>query len=275
MQKSSQHQQNAGPQPATRRSARPLEPAAPAGRLDAPAQLLQMQAAFGNRHVQRQLFTPLGAGGGYSGLMERDRRQTELTRVPPTSGPNRIKVWFNTFIPDAQVPGPPGSECFSGDNRGFSNAIHASSRTHQEIEFDVSTLTKTIDFKDTGTSHEVNCTTGAVMSTGKAPTSGLTNGSVTRSSSEILVDFLVEAVNPLVRGAPAIDASVVFHVDPAVQTCRLTGQHDGFPAYEAYVTADGGAGVTVHTHDPRTSGDDIMSLFPPMDEAVATTAVSF
>src|SRR5690242_2394732 len=33
----------------------------------------------------------------------------------------RVKVWWNTFIPMAKVDGPPGSECFTGDGRGFSN----------------------------------------------------------------------------------------------------------------------------------------------------------
>jgi hypothetical protein len=105
--------------------------------------------------------------------------------------------------------------------------------------------------------------------------SELTNGSVVRSGSDILVDFQVAAKNPLVALAPAIDADVVFHINPMGRTCRLTGKHDGFPAYEAYVTADGGAGVPVYTYDPIAAGEDITALFPPMDKMAGGTGTRF
>ena len=186
-----------------------------------------------------------------------------------------VKVWFNAFIPQKKIDGPPFHECFEGDGRGFSNNIHASSRTHQEIEFDVTTLAKTIDFKDTGTTREVRCATGAEIAHKKAPPSQLTNGGVARSGGEIVVDFQEAAKNPLVWFAPAIDADVVFHVDPAARTCHLTGKHDGFPAYEAYVTADRGAGSTVYTYDPVAAGKGTLALFPPMDKTAGGAGTKF
>ena len=229
--------------------------------------------------LQRQFLFPPLQGGGYTGIHEREQRSAFAPLYPPGWRPTMrtIKVWFNTFIPMAKISGPPGHDCFTGDDRGFSNSIHASSRTHQEIEFDVTTFAKTIDWKDTGTSHEVDCKTGAVEHTGKAPVSELNNGGVVpdASAGQIKVAFQVSATNPLVTGAPAIDADVVFQVDPVHRRCTLFGEHDGFPAYEAYVTAGGGAGNTVYTYDPRTAGEGILALFPPMDKVVSGTGTTF
>lgn len=139
----------------------------------------------------------------------------------------------------------------------------------------MTTLAKTLDFKDTGVSHEIDCKTGKVLGSSKAPVSELTNGNVARSGSEILVNFKESAKNPLVKFAPAIDADVVFYIDPVGRTCKLAGQHDGFPAYEAYVTVNGGAGVTVYSYDPIKAGESIDALFPPMDKTTSGSVVSF
>jgi hypothetical protein len=188
----------------------------------------------------------------------------------------RIKAWINTFIPHRQIEGPPGSQCFTGDNRSFSNHIHASSRTHQEIEVEVGTLTKTIDFKHVGTTHEVECTTGKVIKSGTAPTSQLTNGPVqSRTSADINILFLAAASNPLVKLAPAIDFEAVFRVNPMTRKCTFEIEHDGFPAYEAYITFNGGSGVTVYNYDPIPAGETPKALFPPMDKSGKVSGVSF
>ena len=193
--------------------------------------------------------------------------------APQTNSPKTIKVWLNTFIPDAMAKDPAG-RCFTGDNRNFSSDVHASSRTHQEIEFDVESLTKTINWRNTGETHRVDCETGNVLETGKAPESSMTNGEVTRSGEFILVQFKAASQNPLIT-APAIDLDVTFRINPATREVWLVGEHDGFPAYEAYIAADGGAGVPIYSHDPRQTGDSPISLFPPMDKKVETSATNF
>lgn len=194
----------------------------------------------------------------------------------PSVGPvRRVKVWVNAFIPHTTIEGPPGSECFAGDARGFSNAVHASSRAHQEIEFEVGTLRQTIDWRHVGTTHEVDCATGAGVGTGTAPTSELTNGPVTALGSLVEVRFRTAARNPLVAAAPAIDLDGKFAVDPASRTCVFVGKHDGFPAYEAYVAADGGAGVFVYGYDPRSVGEGPTALFPPMEKTAFGRPVRF
>jgi len=192
----------------------------------------------------------------------------------PKSIPHTVKVWMNSFIPDPMVKQPLFRTCLKGDGRSFSNLIHASYRSHQEIEFDTTTLAS-IDWADTGTSANLNCKTGAVEKTGKAPTSGLKNGPVTRSGGDVLVDFSASVSDPLLTIACAIDLKVQFHVNPATRQCSLSGKHDGFPAYEAYVTADGGAGVSVYTYGPTAAGEGPMALCGGLDKTVPSKSVTF
>ncbi len=70
--------------------------------------------------------------------------------------------------------------------------------------------------------------------------------------------------------APAIDWEVVFdlHVrEMASGGVRvygtLTGKRDGFPGYEGYVMSR-----LIHSHDPRKTGDFLLSLFPPMEYTI-------
>jgi hypothetical protein len=67
------------------------------------------------------------------------------------------------------VDGPPGHECFAGDNRGFSDSPSASSRTHQGIEVKAEATSPTVDIRRIGTTHEVDCTTGTVLAADGAP----------------------------------------------------------------------------------------------------------
>src|SRR5712691_10950714 len=193
---------------------------------------------------------------------------------PPATAPapavKKVKVWMNTFIPMRQVPVPvapsvgPFSACLAGDGRGFSNFIHASYRTHQEIEFDPSTFATILDWKDTGTSHLQECLTGAVIVSAKASTSTIGNaGPLASGGGNARVDFQVDAAVPVLPAAPAINLDLSFHVDPIRRLCMITGEHDGFPAYEGYVAPDGGAGVPVYTYDPRAHGAGPTNLFPP------------
>jgi Protein of unknown function (DUF3238) len=182
--------------------------------------------------------------------------------------PRRIKVWVKSFIPQSMVDGPPGFKCFLGDNRGFSNSINISARGHQEVEFDVATLSKTLEWQETGTTHQVNCQTGAILKQKKASKSGLRSALIRRSGNEILVTFQGAINNPVVPGSPDIDLNVTFRINPVTRQAVLIGEHDGFPAYEAYITADGGAGVPVYQYDPRLTRDGISALFPPMERKV-------
>ena len=243
-------------------------------------ELVHTMQQGGSDTIKRQLF--LGQGGGYRGVMDRDRaRARQMTQQRPPLTLQKIKVWLNTFIPQTIVDGPPFHECFLGDDRGFSRNISASSRTHQEIEFSVPSLAVLNEWRHIGTTHEVNCSTRAALDSDTASINEIyTNlpysGPVTRySANEILVLMVVHASNPLVRGAPAIDALAIFHIDPYNRYCYMTGFHDGFPGYEAYISGDGVMTEQVYSFDPVAAGNSISSLFPPMDISINNTGTRF
>jgi hypothetical protein len=223
-------------------------------------------------------------------IVQRQVPAAPTYRLTPTSsqipvaapGLTAVKIWLNTFIPMATA-GP-----YAGDNRGFSADIQASHRTHQEIEFETASLHKTIDWKHVGTSHIM--VPSALLpvrvppmflpplipvASDTASSDTLTNGPLLPSGDEVLVHFEVDSANPLAPGAPAINLEADFHINMGLRTCRLVGNHDGFPAYEAYITANGGAGTAVYRYDPRTEGEGPRALFPPMDKYVSTKAVAF
>lgn len=203
-------------------------------------------------------------------LIEASSRRPERERRPY---PN-VKVWINSFIPHERVDGPPGYECFAGDGRGFSANPAASSRTHQSMELSASGTTA--DIRRIGTTHEVSCDTGDVIESDTASEDELTNNAIIgqRTSAQADVFFVADASNPLVSGAPAINLEAEFHLNLATRACIFNIEHDGFPAYEAYISADGGPPVKVYTYDPRAHGETINDLLPPMDWN-STVNVSF
>jgi|GEM_PF-5571614 len=211
--------------------------------------------------IQRQLFTPQAAGGGFGGLLDRGgiSSVTPNTQVEPR--PKKIKVWVNSFIPDARIDGPPGSECFAGDNRSFSDNPLASSRTHQEVEFNVDTSEKISDIRRIGTSHEVSCSTGVIIGTGTAPLDELDKGRVAKSGRLTYVSFSASATNPLVTIAPSIDINLLFEIDPFARQCSLKGFRDQYPAYEGYIKADGNSPAFVFGYDPRRNNEGPIGLF--------------
>jgi Ca2+-binding RTX toxin-like protein len=81
------------------------------------------------------------------------------------------------------------------------------------------------------------------------------------SDSEISVNFVLDATNPLRPGAPAIDADITIYIreenPEGVAEYRIEGDHDGFPAYELYINQQ-----RVYEHDPVALDQTPWSLFP-------------
>ena len=125
----------------------------------------------------------------------------------------------------------------------------------------------TTSIRRIGTTHEVDCDTGAVLDSGRASEDELSNGAIIgrRTSAQADVFLNASASNPLVTGAPAIDLEAQFHLNLVTRTCIFEMDHDGFPGYEAYISADGEPAITIYTYDPRDHGETIIDLFPPMD----------
>lgn len=77
-----------------------------------------------------------------------------------------------------------------------------------------------------------------------------------------IIQALVIGANPLASGSPTIDAdlSLDFYYDGGTLKCRVSGDHDGFPAYELYLD-----GRLVYSHDPVAQSQSPVSLFPPAE----------
>jgi len=122
----------------------------------------------------------------------------------------------------------------------FSNTESASSRTHQLIEIMPGADRPTASVRRIGTTHEVDCQTGREIDSGTASSNELTNSAIIgqRTSAQADAFFSADASNPLVTFAPAINLEAEFHLNLATRQCKFDVEHDGFPAYEAYISAD-------------------------------------
>lgn len=222
-----------------------------------------------NGHSGRWIGRQTSSGDGSTSL--------PIPSAPSAASPlpaRTVKVWVHSFIPMASIKDPFGY-CYSGDNRSFDKAIHASYRTHQEIEFDATTAATTINWSDTGTTHELDrATCKTIVATAKASSAGLINKIASRAGPRFNLSFVGTAKNPRASYACDIDLNLTVSVDVAARTCSVTGAHDGFPAYEVYVTANGGAGVPVYTYDPRKAGEGPTALCGGLDKTASGT-VSF
>jgi hypothetical protein len=111
----------------------------------------------------------------------------------------------------------------------------------------------------------------AAIETGQSP---LTNASLSASwevpaGATHGVKFVVDAANPLVTAAPAIDAVIrlgLRRTGSGVEY-QLSGDHDGFPSYQIKL----GAGALVYNYDCVAAGDTPAALFPPMDRTVTSS----
>ena len=125
------------------------------------------------------------------------------------------------------IPGLWGvGDCFSTDDRDFSNAIHARSRMHSEIELDVTTdpPTKLIEYHHCDDTHEYDCEDGDLEGTGRSATTRMAFSNVRGSGNGLIhVDVTAAAANPLVTGAPDIDYTGTVTIDTANHEVTFNG----------------------------------------------------
>jgi hypothetical protein len=208
----------------------------------------------------RPFFAPTCARGG-----NRDR---------PTPPPSirTVKVWLNAFIPGdvpgVTVPAPgrfsgktmvkpgcvPGNFCYLTDQRSFDSYIHASSRMHSEIVIDVRRVTKVYEWHRCDCTQELECTTGDPTCAREASTSRMSFTSpVGDSGSAIQVDLNAAARDECVALSRILgDIRYLgrFIITVPARTVEFIGAISVFPAFEAYATADDGAGRTLFRTDP-------------------------
>jgi hypothetical protein len=201
-----------------------------------------------------------------------DEQQRRRMWIPPDAF-RTVKVWVNAFIPrtasGAQTvpdgphagatmidgPIPYVSDCFLTDNRSFDANIHASSRLHSEIEYDVSARgagPRTVsEWHHCDPSIEVDCEDGEEECNRSADSSQMSFWSERiLSSQEFSVDLRASASNGCYSGSPDVDIAGTITINVGNRTVLFDGLIEPYPAFEMYVTTDGGAGLPVFREAP-------------------------
>lgn len=187
----------------------------------------------------------------------------------------KLTLRLKTFIPDKYVfygnlPRE-GAIYYGGDNRNSS--WNGTYRTIQEFTIDTSSSEYSVSpFKDTGTTYEYFVPLGTndyqLKKSKKASTTGLTWTKEYNEKDDCLyLKCKCSVANPLVPLAPAIDYDVTLKIT-RVGSVRITGKHDGFPAYEFWRKFDGKPAQLVYLHDPRETGHNIGHLGGTLDVSV-------
>lgn len=184
----------------------------------------------------------------------------------------RVELRMRTFIPYDHIPSPTNSnQRFLGDVR--KSAIWGSSayRTSQSWIVDTSSSTNfiTAASKNTGITYKQRYENGKWVTRweDQAPLGGLSYSAYT-NNGDVYIRCKCNSRNPLYLAAPAIDYLFTIKVSNA-GSVRITGNHDGFPAYELMRRnyTRGTTPETIYLYMPK-SKEDAWKLFPNMDISV-------
>lgn len=187
------------------------------------------------------------------------------------------------------IPGPTSaSDCYHTDQRDFSNNIHASSRMHSEatVQFGPGGAPKLTQWHNCDETVECDCEDGdeecrqrgntsgmsftlapVLLSTPKSP-SPLFPAPVmpgTPAAGVVVVQVKCAAHNPCAPSSALvgdIDCKGTVTIDVGSRSIECDLMIDEFPAFEAYATINGGAGVKLF-RVPPPGGNTVMNLPGP------------
>jgi len=203
-----------------------------------------------------------------------------------------VKFWLNSFIP-RDIPGQtepapnhpeqtminprfiPG--CYLTDNRGFSNDVHAYSRLHSEIVIGVSGPRLLGEWHHGDYTRRIDCQTGEEVCTQQADTSRMHfSGLRGAASSVIQIDLMGSGHDPCTFGAGLIgdiDYIGTVTINVNARTVGFSGRVEPFPAFEAYATANDGAGALVFVIGPDPQAGPFSLAGPPNRQVDRTTGI--
>jgi hypothetical protein len=201
---------------------------------------------------------------------------------------SNLTMWFHVFIPDHKVDGPPGFDCFLGDDRSFNSDTSSSSRVHATVTVTgIGTPDAKIDSSRVWSdpTRQVKCDTEELLNTGTAqPSGGFANfnsgGTYPDPVAGVhdlpnehcaVLTLDIAASDPLVPAAPSVGVDLMFILDPVAGTVRVQGVTDHWPCFEGYASADGRAAVTLFQVTPA-AGTSPYTLLEPRNLAVDVTA---
>lgn len=187
-----------------------------------------------------------------------------------------IKIWLKSFIPgDYQfaevVKGTgkhagktmihlplPIKSAFLTDQRTFSSDIAAKARMHSELEMDVQKATIVNEVQKCDETTEVDPNTGDEKCVGHGSTDKMKFTKLRVSGKVISVDLEASSANPCakvasVELAPAQDYFGTLTITPNGNsvTVLFDGKVERFPAYEMYVSVNGGEPNTLFRYPPE------------------------
>ncbi|KAL9100192.1 MAG: hypothetical protein Q9187_009393, partial [Circinaria calcarea] len=179
-----------------------------------------------------------------------------------------VDFWINAFIPlnvagvtkpypkdrsKTMINGIPIiGDCFLTDQRGFSSASGAKARMHSQARVWV----KPDGYQWSqnhycGETTEVDCEDGDVEGRKTQNNDNMAFGVLSGSSTKVVLDFKAAENNPLVTGSPNIDLIGTLTVDRVNKFVEFVGKVDEFPAFEAYISINGGSPRTVAQLGPK------------------------
>jgi hypothetical protein len=197
----------------------------------------------------------------------------------------RLTVWVKSFIPyhefgplarlDPLVFDPVTLNPFIfislldlyglGDGRSFSGDRGASYRSRHVVQVQMETMT-IAETKDVSQSSIRDVITNRVFSSPHPPTDTL-HSTVTSGDGVIRVRFR-DVAKSAFYVIPSIDLDLTATVNVENGSCKVTGTHDGFPAYELYVEVNDGQPIPCYRYDPGPLSYwylRMLKLLPPMD----------
>jgi len=205
------------------------------------------------------------------------------------SGIKSIKVWMKSFISN-NLPGqtleiPDGpfkgrtmlkapfsliTDCFTTDDRGFSNDLSSSARMHSEITVDLHDWPnfKLSTLKKTGTTHEIDCEDGEIECKAQASPNRMHIFPPLVHESRMIFPIQGAANDPCFSGAPDIDYQGLIQIDVASGEVAFEGKVDAFPSFEMYASANDGTGEPVFQVDPEPDSSPF-SLSGPANRKVS------
>ena len=251
----------------------------PAAQSAALSPVQQLQRRVGNQALQRM--AQAHAGKAKEGAAEATP-SVNAVATTKTPLPQKIKFWMNSFIPDTvdggttvakgkykgktMFPGPLFfSDCFLSDSRGFSTAIAASSRIHLELDANLSSKSWTFAAPRSSGTAEIDCEDNDVECEAVAKPNAKGYAGVPIQLPGVGPQFMqfsfsATASDPCVTAAPDIDMNGIVSINPTARLVGFIGMIEPFPAFEAYVTIDGGAPQELFT-SPVSPGSSVWSLF--------------
>ncbi len=200
---------------------------------------------------------------------------------------SNLSMWFQIFIPYHKVSGPPGYDCFLGDDRTFNADQSSSARAHATISLSgLGTEAAKIDSSNlwSDPSRQVKCDTEELLYTATPQITGafsnFTTGGVYADPVAGVHDMPNQycatltldaaAADPLVPAAPTVGVDLFFTIDPLNGSVRVQGVTDHWPCFEGYASADGGATKTLFQISPA-DGLSPYTLLGPRDMAIDVT----